>query len=71
LGIYQDQQDLPRQFYKEQCKDGEERAAKRRIARIISLSGKGLKFCDALRESENIIKWSERVAKSVVPQRSP
>ena len=27
-GIYQDQQCLPRQFYKEQCKEGEEEANK-------------------------------------------
>ena len=30
----------------------------------------GLKFCDALREAENKIKWRETVATSVVPQRS-
>ena len=31
----------------------------------------GLKFCNALREAENKVKWRERAAKSVVPQRSP
>ena len=31
----------------------------------------GLKFCNALREAENKIKWRERVAMSVAPQRSP
>ena len=29
----------------------------------------GLKFCDAAREAENKIKWRERVATSVAPQR--
>ena len=31
----------------------------------------GLKFCNALREAENKIKWRETVAMSVVPQRLP
>ena len=31
----------------------------------------GLKFCDALREAENEIKWRERVARSVALQQSP
>ena len=30
----------------------------------------GLKFCNAVREAENKIKWRERVAMSVAPQRS-
>ena len=30
----------------------------------------GLKFCHAVREAENKIKWRERVATSVAPQRS-
>ena len=30
----------------------------------------GLTFCDAIREAENKIKWRERVATSVAPQRS-
>ena len=30
----------------------------------------GLKFYDAVREAENKIKWRERVATSVAPQRS-
>ena len=29
----------------------------------------GLKFCHAVREAENKIKWRERVATSVAPQR--
>ena len=29
-----------------------------------------LKFCDAVREAENKIKWRERVAMSVAPKRS-
>ena len=40
--MYQDNQGLPRQFYKEQCKEGEEGADQRSTAgRIISLSGQG------------------------------
>ena len=31
----------------------------------------GLKFCDAVRESEKKIKWRERVARSMALQRSP
>ena len=31
----------------------------------------GLKICNILREAENKIKWRERVAMSVAPQRSP
>ena len=31
---------------------------------------RGLNFCDAVREAENKIKWRERVATSVAPQRS-
>ena len=31
----------------------------------------GLKFCNALREAENKVKWRERAAKSVAPQRTP
>ena len=30
----------------------------------------GLKFCDAVREAGNKIKWKERVATSLAPQRS-
>ena len=29
-----------------------------------------MKFCDAVRDAENKIKWRERVATSVGPQRS-
>ena len=39
--------------------EGEEEAEKR------------LKFCNTVRKSENKIKWRERVAMSVAPQRSP
>ena len=39
--MYQDQQGLPRQFYKEQRKKGEEGADKRNVGRIISLRGQG------------------------------
>ena len=49
LGMYQDKLGLPRQFYKEQCMDGEEGANKRSIGRIT-----GLKFCNTLRESEGL-----------------
>ena len=44
LGMYQDQQGLPIQFYKEQCKEGEEGADKRSVGRIISLSRQGCSF---------------------------
>ena len=60
LGMYQDKQGLLRQFYKEQCKGREEGANKRRVGRIT-----GLKFSDTVRESENKIKWRERVARSI------
>ena len=30
LGMYQDQQGLPRQSYKEQCKEGEKEAVKKK-----------------------------------------
>ena len=50
LGMYQDKQGLPRQFYKEQCKVGEEGANKRSVGRMT-----GLEFCDTLRESKNKI----------------
>ena len=53
--MYQDQHGLPRQFYKEQCKEGEEGADKRSVGRIIS-EWTGLRFCSALREAENKIK---------------
>ena len=66
--MYQDQQGLPRQFYKEQCKEGEEGADKRSIGKIISLSRQ---FCNTLREVENKIKWRERVAGFVALQQSP
>ena len=40
LGMYQGKRGLPRQFYKEQYKEGEEGANKRGVGRIT-----GLKFC--------------------------
>ena len=66
--MYQDQQGLPRRFYKEQSKEGEEGADKRSIGKIMSLSGQ---FCDTLREAENKIKWRERVAGFMALQQSP
>ena len=39
--MFQDQQGLPRQFYKEQCMEGEEEADRRRVAKVTSLIGKG------------------------------
>ena len=39
--MYQDQWGLPRQFYKAQCKEGEEEADKRSDGGITSLSGQG------------------------------
>ena len=69
--MYQDYQGLPRRFYKEQCKEGEERADKRNFGRITSLVDRfEVLRRDALRESVYKIKWRERVARSVAPQRS-
>ena len=70
LKWFQDQEGLPRQFYRAQCKTGEEEADKRSDGRITSLSGQGWSSARPLRESENKIKWRERVASSVAPQRS-
>ena len=53
---------------KEQCNDGEEK--KKRSENNIS-DWTGLKFCNAIREYENRIKWSEKFAKCVAPQWSP
>ena len=39
--MFQDQQGLPRQFYKEQCTKGEEEADRRRVGKVTSLIGKG------------------------------
>ena len=39
--MYQDQQGLPRQFYKEKRREGEEEADKKCVGRITSLSGQG------------------------------
>ena len=58
LGMYRGHQGLPRQFYKEQCKEGEEGADKKSVGN------------NAAREAENKIKWRERVAMYVAPQRS-
>ena len=59
--MYQDHQSLPRRFYKEQCKEGEEGGDKgKRWEKKIAKQTK-LKFCDAVREAENKIKWRERV----------
>ena len=41
LGIYQDQQGLPKQFHNEQYKEEEEEADKRSVWRITSVSGQG------------------------------
>lgn len=48
--MYRDQQCLPRQLYREQCKEGEEEADKKPWENNISKWTR-LKFCDALRES--------------------
>ena len=70
--MYQDYQGLPRLFYKEQCKEGEERADERNVGRITSLVDRfEVLRRDALRESEYKIKCRERVARSLAPQRSP
>ena len=69
--MYQDHQGLPRRFYKEQCKEGEEGTDERSVGRITSLNGQGWSFAiDAVREAENKIKWRERDATPVAPQRS-
>ena len=39
--MYQDHQGLPRRFYKEQCKEGEKGADKRRVGKATSLNGQG------------------------------
>ena len=52
---------LPRQFYKEQCKEGEELRGRQKKHWENNISEwTGLKFCNALREAENKIKWRER-----------
>ena len=53
---------MPRQFYKEQCNDGEEK--KKRSENNIS-EWTGLKFCKAIRDYENRIKWREKCAPTV------
>ena len=40
--MYQDHQGLPRRFYKEQCKEGEEGADKRSVGKTTSLNGQVL-----------------------------
>ena len=50
--MYQDQQGLPRQCYKEQCKEGEEGVDKRSVENNKISEWTGLKFCNALREAK-------------------
>ena len=61
--MYQDHQGLPRRFYKEQCKEGDQRRGRQK-KRWENNVGEwiGLKFCHAIREAEDKIKWRERVA---------
>ena len=55
LGIYQDQKGLPRQSYKEKCREEEEND-KECAGKITSLTGhEGLRFCESLREFKNTI----------------
>ena len=68
--MYQDHQGLPRRFYKERCKEGEEGAPQKKRWENNIAEWTGLKFCDSVREAENKIKWRERVATPVAPQRS-
>ena len=68
LGICQDQWDLPRQLYKIQCKEREERGRQKKRWENTILIGHGLRFCAVLRESENKIKWRERVARFIAPR---
>ena len=68
--MYQDHQGLPRRFYKEQCKEGGKRGCQKKRWEKNIAEWTGLKFYDAVREAENKIKWRERVATSVAPQRS-
>ena len=67
--MYQDQQGLPRQSYKEIIVQGGRRRGeqKKNWENNISEWISGLKFCIALKESENKIKWRERVARSMEP----
>ena len=69
--MYQDQQGLPRQFYKKKEQGGRRKGRQKTRWESNISEWTGLKFCDALRESENKIRWRERVARSVTPQRSP
>ena len=63
-------QGLQRQFYKEQCKEGEEGANKRSVGRITSLSRQRWSFVmPKERLAENKIQWRERVAKSFLNHR--
>ena len=58
--MYQDQQGLPIQFLGGTVQGGRRRGRqKKRWENKIS-EWTGLKFCEALRESENKIKWRER-----------
>ena len=49
---------------------GRRRSRQKKRWKSIIAEWTGLKFCDAVREAENKIKWRERVATSVAPQRS-
>ena len=42
--MYQDHQGLPRRFYKEQSKEGEEGTDKRSVGKTVSLNGQGCSF---------------------------
>ena len=54
LGMYQDQQSLPKQSYHEKCREEGEKD-KECAGIITSLTGhEGLRFCESLREIKNI-----------------
>ena len=56
LGMYQDQQGLPKQSCKEKCREEEEKD-KECAGIITSLTGhEGLRLCESLREIKNIFK---------------
>ena len=42
--MFQDQHGLPRQFYKEQCTEGEEEAERGRVGKVASLIGMAWSF---------------------------
>ena len=51
--MYQDHQGFPRQFYKEQCKEGEEGANKRSVGRTKTLNGQREKKIEIALVSNN------------------